>query len=190
MSNLSTSSISSNIFVEFDFEFDFFKPTSENINNLIKAIKRKKSQESTIFKYIVLLDEVEIWEDHYDLTDLDLQEKDVDILIAISPSSQFCKKPYNVKLPKHSNSVIERLRFMHRYSTEICRFLLHNIKYANFKNERQNISSEDVSLQESTFPNGRRPILFITAKHTDLGTLICTILKQLPCIIFCKYNEN
>ena len=68
---------------------------------------------------------------------------------------------------------------MHRYSTGICWFLLHNIKYTNFKNERQTICSEDVSLQESTFPTGSRPILFITAKNMPVETIFQSLKEYL-----------
>ena len=114
-----------------------------------------------------MLDEVEIHQDFYDLTFLELDHDHIDILIAINPTSQNSEKCYDVKLPDHANSIIEPLRYKHRNSTEICLFLLHlrGVTHPKPFDPKPMSNLEDVGIQESTFPTGFNSCLL--RKWTD-----------------------
>ena len=150
----------------------------ENINTFIDGIKRLNDLAGSKSKYIILLNEIEISGDHYDLSDLKLHLDDIDLLMAINPSSTFSLHNSKVKLPQDSNSIIEQLRSKHRYSTEIGVFNLH-LTMASDKYDKSWDWSKDEPLEESTFPSGRYPLLILVAEGLPDEVLLDSINEYL-----------
>ena len=105
-------------------------PASENINNLICAIQKRSKNETSRPHHIVVLDEVEFWNNQSDLTSLQLDDEFIDIYAAINPYSRMCLEKLQVILPNESDSTISRqLLQCHRNSLEISIFLCHLKKF-------------------------------------------------------------
>lgn len=111
------------------------------MNRLFEAIKAKNDQADIKYKYVVLLDEVEIFDDNYDFTNLNVNYDFIDIIVAFNPFSRHCYKKYDIKLPHGSKCLVERLRCKHRHSTEISFFILHYTKYHN-SSDRGNLDQQ------------------------------------------------
>ena len=126
---------------------------------------------------------MEIWFDKsYDLSDIELFHQEIDLLIAINPTSQECLKEYDVKLPVDSNSLIEQLRFRHRNCIEICVFFLHFMQYANTPEntlEKLMDGSANIALHDSTFSSGRNPHWILTTKHLPDENVLEVVDKAL-----------
>lgn len=164
------------------FEFHYMHISAcQNINNLIDAVKKNNDEEEVKFKYIILIDEVEIYFEHsYDLTYLKWYFEDIDVLIAINPTSQTCKSEFGIKFPEpDSTSITKRLRHKHRSCTEICVFNLHHKKFSNDHRQKTINVNEDAGLGESTYATGRNPLLILTAKDVSDEVLIETIENYL-----------
>ena len=156
-------------FTEFGLEFKYHcTPAHENINQLIEALRQENLSCQNRYHYVVLLDEVLLWDNHYDLTDLNLEVPEIDIHIAINPFTFAGEaKPFEVKLSASNNIYCARLTWKHRNSREICNFLTHLKDY--ILNDLIQYSTlddyEDKSLDESGFSLNQMPI-WIMAKET------------------------
>lgn len=164
-------------FVEFGFKLSQGNPL-EDINKLINAIKKMNDLAESKSKYIMLVDEVEITKDNYDYSNLELQIDEIDLFIAFNPSSTFSKHESKVMLSQDSSSIIEQLRFKHRYSTEIGIFNLHLTVESDGLNKSWNWS-EDAALFESTFPSARYPLLILVAEGLQDEVIFETVNEYL-----------
>ena len=162
--------------IEFNLEWKVGgAPVCGNINNIVDAIREINCKADNKFKYILVLDEVEIWDDHFDLSDLKLYYDDIDVLIAINPIRRDCQNNCKVILKEDCDSIIEQLRFKHRSSTEICVFNIHLAAYTIQDEETPINSSEDVAIVDTTYASGRKPILILKAKHISDEIVLQTI---------------
>ena len=117
---------------------------------------------------ILLLDEVEIWRNHYNLKPIILHFENIDIYVAINPHSHMCPGDFNLELPEDTDITISRRLFhKHRNSFEISVFLSHMKKFFATRSIRIRAldDSDDGPLIDSCFVTGKRPILILTSNE-------------------------
>ena len=156
--------------IEYGFEFEQHgRPASENINNLICAIQNRAKNESSRLHHIVVLDEVEFWNNQSDLSPLQLDDEYIDIYAAINPYSRMCQEKLQVILPNESDSTTSRqLLQCHRNSLEISIFLLHLKRFIEAQSIRIQPMDEDNNqpIIDSCLETKKLPILIYTDNET------------------------
>ena len=165
---------------DLDLAFSYGKPTYQNINKLILKISRLYNGANT--KVMLVLDEVFLRENHYDLSQLNTKSSNVDVSIAICSISGNNNTPYDPKLPESdANTVVHRLVFKHRNSKEIAIFLCHVKHFLEVEND-SNLSINDhmdMPLEKSCYPSGKRPIWIMVSEDTSDEDILEVIMDQI-----------
>ena len=130
---------------------------------------------------ILVLDEVEIWKDHYNLKPIILHFENIDMYVAINPHSHMCPGDFCLELPDESDITISRrLIHKHRNSFEISVFLSHMKKFFASRSIRIRPldDSDDGPLIESCFATGKLPVLIWTSKEVLDEDILDTIKED------------
>ena len=149
-----------------------------NINNLIEAFSKMNE-----FHWIVMIDEIKFYLSNHDLSQLELKCPNVDIHLAINPTSEgYFGQPFNpIFSTEDENTIIEKLKNCHRNSLEIALLLLHLNAYNSIT---KSLSNEDNLPIHKTCITAESKPLWILAKNqfskeaileaikTELGSLL------------------
>ena len=152
---------------------------------------KKNSEGETKYKWIILLDELQIWNNLIDFSSLNVRCEDISIIAAVNPIAVQTPK-FDFIPPKDELTMFERLTFKHRSCTEISVFLHHFMMYYSKESTRKSIdNSANAPLVHSTFPSGRLPILVKLDKDTNeeeyLNALEKHVLiKDTDVVLVCK----
>ena len=119
------------------------------LQSLINATHARNEKEKTNYKWLVLIDEIQIFKYSNDFTTLSLKES-IEIMAAINPNRTWQS---DISPPKDKKFIFKRLTFKHRNSLEISIFLAHwkwESKQFSFADGFNGY--EDESLLKSCFP--------------------------------------
>ena len=148
-----------------------------SLKSLIDAIHAKNETENNNYKWLILIDEIQVFRHKSDLTTLHLK-KDIEIMAAINPNGawQSCITP-----PMDKRFIFQRLTFKHRNSLEISIFIAH------WKYESRLLDLaykfKDEPLLASSFPAIDKVILY---QNTNIPHIIfLTVFTG-----FCQQKES
>ena len=140
------------IFAEYGFKYNEFD-APKTLNSLIEAIRKKSKEENLNCKWLILLDEVVIFNNRSNFSNLNLDDDDnIELVVAVNPGG--IRGAYIIVPPQDNKFITKRFTFKHRNSLEISVFLAHLKKLTREKNlYYQPIDeNEDKELKESCFP--------------------------------------
>ena len=161
--------------MDFTFEFHKDKSVTENVNSLISALKTDQSIVS-----ILVLDELKIRKNQYDLRFMELQNENVHVHLAVSPIS-YSNDQFSLILPEDKDTHSERLLSKHRNSFEISLLLLHLKPFVeeNLPNQTFISDKEDLAIGETCFSSRILPLWIEVDDTLKDETILEEIEKEL-----------
>ena len=85
----------------------------ETLKSLIEAIRKKSKEENLKCKWLILLDEVVIWDGKSDFSALHLDDDDnIELVVAVNPGGLY--GAYTIIPPQDKKFITKRFTFKHR----------------------------------------------------------------------------